>query len=100
MDFYGPADGLPPALSGHNQYYLWGTRGYDGSVILRVNGPVLRYRRLCRSSAVIATFGTSPYVMPYEHDRPVILCRGCVNRSPPNGRSSKASCKEHVRRDS
>jgi len=25
------ADGLPPALSGHNQYWLWGPRGYDGS---------------------------------------------------------------------
>lgn len=36
IDVYGT--GLPPALSGNNQYYLWGTRGYDGSVVIAVNG--------------------------------------------------------------
>jgi hypothetical protein len=32
---------------------------------------------LVRDSArVVATFGTSPYAMPYERDRPIVLCRG------------------------
>jgi 4-amino-4-deoxy-L-arabinose transferase-like glycosyltransferase len=35
IDVYGREAGLPPALSGHNQYWLWGPRGFDGSVIIQ-----------------------------------------------------------------
>jgi hypothetical protein len=28
IDFFGSRYGLPPTLSAHNQYWLWGTRGY------------------------------------------------------------------------
>jgi hypothetical protein len=38
IDFYGGAYGLPPALSGHNNYWIWGSRGYDGKVVIEVNG--------------------------------------------------------------
>jgi hypothetical protein len=75
LDYYGPADGLPPAISGQNQYYLWGTHGHDGSVILALNGPAERWTRRCRSSEVVGTFG-APFAMPYENDRPIVLCRG------------------------
>ena len=74
IDFYGR--GLPPALSGNNQYYLWGPRGYDGSVVLAVNVDVAQWSRICDSARIVATFGTSPYAMPYEQDRPIVLCRG------------------------
>jgi hypothetical protein len=74
IDFYG--SGLPPALSGNNQYYLWGPRGYDGSVVLAVNVDPAQWSRICDSARVVATFGTSPYAMPYERDRPIVLCRG------------------------
>ncbi|HXO17432.1 MAG TPA: glycosyltransferase family 39 protein, partial [Candidatus Dormibacteraeota bacterium] len=74
IDFYG-AD-LPPALSGNNQYYLWGPREYDGSVVIAVNVDPGAWSSICTSSRVIAHFGTSPYAMPYERDRPILLCRG------------------------
>jgi hypothetical protein len=74
IDFYG--DGLPPALSGNNQYYLWGPRGYDGSVVIAVNVDPQAWSALCDSARVVARFGTSPYAMPYEHDRPIVVCRG------------------------
>jgi hypothetical protein len=74
IDFYGR--GLPPALSGNNQYYLWGPRSYDGSVVLAVNVDVAQWSRICDSARIVATFGTSPYAMPYEQDRPIVLCRG------------------------
>jgi hypothetical protein len=75
LDYYGAADGLPPALSGQNQYYLWGAHGHDGSVMLHINGKADRWTRACASSEVVGTFG-APYAMPYENDRPIILCRG------------------------
>jgi hypothetical protein len=75
LDYYGPADGLPPAISGQNQYFLWGAHGYDGSVIIHANGRPETWARLCASSTVGGSFG-APYAMPYENDRPIILCRG------------------------
>ncbi|HVS46255.1 MAG TPA: glycosyltransferase family 39 protein [Verrucomicrobiae bacterium] len=74
IDFYGA--GLPPALSGNNQYYLWGPRGYDGSVVIAVNVDLASWSSLCDSAVVVARFGSSPYSLPFEHDRPIVLCRG------------------------
>lgn len=75
IDVYGTADGLPPAISGNDQYWLWGPRGYDGSVILHVNGDPAMWQDFCEHTSVVRTFG-APYAMPYENDRPIILCRG------------------------
>jgi 4-amino-4-deoxy-L-arabinose transferase-like glycosyltransferase len=74
IDVYGT--GLPPALSGNNQYYLWGPREYDGSVVLAVNVDPAKWSAICDSAQVVAHFGTSPYAMPYERSRPIVLCRG------------------------
>ena len=75
IDVYGRKDGLPPALSGQNQYWLWGARNYDGSVIIHVNGDPDRWRGLCNSVTVAGQFG-APYAMPYENNRPIFICRG------------------------
>jgi hypothetical protein len=75
IDVYGKADGLPPALSGQNQYYIWGTHGFDGSVIIHVNGDPERWRDGCASVETVAKFG-APYVMPYENNAPIFICRG------------------------
>jgi hypothetical protein len=34
IDFFGPRYGLPPALSGHQTYFLWGPRGYSGNCLI------------------------------------------------------------------
>jgi len=36
IDFYGPKYGLPPAVSGHQNYYLWGYRDGTGESIILV----------------------------------------------------------------
>jgi 4-amino-4-deoxy-L-arabinose transferase-like glycosyltransferase len=75
IDVYGRADNLPPAISGQNQYYFWGPRGYDGSVVIHINGSPDRWRTFCASIEMAGTFG-APLVMPYENDRPIFICRG------------------------
>ena len=67
---------LPPAISGNNQYYLWGPRGYDGSVVIAIGVDPVKWSQWCGSARVVGRFGTSPYVMPRERDRPIVLCRG------------------------
>jgi hypothetical protein len=74
LDFYGAADGLPPAVSGHDQYFLWGPRDYDGSVVIHVGRRVEPWREQCRSLEVASRFG-APYTMPYENG-PILVCRG------------------------
>ncbi|MGB8519950.1 MAG: glycosyltransferase family 39 protein [Candidatus Tumulicola sp.] len=73
IDIYGK--GLPPALSGNNQYYLWGPRGYDGSVVIAVGFEPSALAPLCGSVALASRYGTSPYEMPYERNRFIIICR-------------------------
>jgi hypothetical protein len=75
IDFFGPQYGLPPVISGHNQYYLWGTHGYSGNVIIDVAGDCGAREHLFASSERVATF-TSPWVMPYEDGIPIMVCRG------------------------
>ncbi len=74
IDVYGRADGLPPALSGQLQYWLWGTRGYDGSVIIAVGFDPEGWSRRCERSEVVANFG-GPYVVPYENGA-IVVCHG------------------------
>jgi Dolichyl-phosphate-mannose-protein mannosyltransferase len=74
LDFYGAADGLPPALCGQNQYFLWGTHGFDGDILVHINGDPERWRRAFGSVDVVAKFG-APFVMPYESDRPIFVAR-------------------------
>lgn len=75
IDFFGRPYGLPPVLSGHNQYYLWGPRGYAGNVIIDVNGDCGRRAHLFRQARLAATF-SAPYVIPYEDNLPIMVCRG------------------------
>ena len=75
LDVYGEEYGLPPALTGHNQYYLWNLRGQPATDILRVQNDLARLRPYCRQ---ILTLGTtsSPYAMPYENGKGIAYCRG------------------------
>ena len=75
IDFFGRQYGLPPVISGHNQYYLWGTHGYSGNVVIDVAGDCGAREHLFSTSERAATF-TSPWVMPYEDGIPIMVCRG------------------------
>jgi hypothetical protein len=75
IDFFGRRRGLPAAISGHNNYWLWGPRGATGSVAIVIGG---RKEALERAYATVvrADVVVHPYSMPYESDLPIWLCRG------------------------
>jgi hypothetical protein len=75
INLYGPDDGVPRAISGHNQYFLWGPGAEEPLVILRVNGDAERWKDRCDRLTVPARFGDE-YAMPYERDRPILECVG------------------------
>ncbi len=67
---------LPFAISGNNQYYLWGPGDHDGAVVIAVNVDPAYWASICDSARVVAYTGSSPYAMPYEVHKPIVLCRG------------------------
>ena len=75
VDFYGPAMGLPKAISGHNSYYIWGPQGCTGKVIITVNFPIKDVSPGFES--VEAAGKTScTYCMPFENNAPILIGRG------------------------
>ena len=82
LEFYGPRYGLPPPISSQNNYYLWGTRGYDGSTLLAIGATQIgRLRRLYRSVRLVRT-SSEPYKWIVEGPAPIYLCRDPVAPLP------------------
>jgi hypothetical protein len=75
IDFFGKAYDLPPAVSGHNNYWLWGTHGATGNVVIDVNGDCGAKDHLFRSARQAATFA-NPWGEVYEQDMPIMVCVG------------------------
>jgi 4-amino-4-deoxy-L-arabinose transferase-like glycosyltransferase len=73
LEFFG--HGLPPVASGHNQYFLWGTHGRTGDVIIDVGGDCGASAHLFASAERVASAGT-PYAISYEQNLPIMVCRG------------------------
>jgi len=74
IDLFGPQMGLPPAISAHQNYYYWGTRGYTGDCMIVMADTQKRLSELFESVEKVGTV-YHPLSMPYEHFD-VFLCRG------------------------
>jgi hypothetical protein len=74
IDFLGPRHGLPKAVSGHNNYWLWGPGSATGDIAITVGLPrdqlALFYEDITQVDTIV-----SPYAMAYETNQPVFLCR-------------------------
>ncbi len=75
VNFFGPAEGLPPAISGHNQYYLWGPRGCTFQEVVSIGLPATFLTKLFTSVRPAATVHCE-YCMPEENDLSVYVDRG------------------------
>jgi hypothetical protein len=74
VDFYGPRYGLPKAISGHNNYWIWGPRGAEGEVVIRLGGSIEAMREAYENVVQAGVF-RDEYCMPYENDQPIWICR-------------------------
>ncbi|HTP60215.1 MAG TPA: glycosyltransferase family 39 protein [Spirochaetia bacterium] len=87
-DWYGPAGaidvlgakyGLPHAVSGHMNYYLWGPGEYSWEVMIFVTGAMDQLKALFWE-VDMKTVIQNDYAMPYNHNI-IYVCRG--PRMPP-----------------
>ena len=74
LEFLG--HGLPPVISEHNNYWLWGTKGLDGEeMIIVANTTSAKLHEHYRDVQQVGYFD-HPLAMPYERHKPIYLVRG------------------------
>jgi Dolichyl-phosphate-mannose-protein mannosyltransferase len=74
IDLFGPKYGLPPAISGHQSYFLWGPRGYKGESMIVMDDTQQGLEPLFASVQKVAHLD-HPYSMPYQHFD-IFYCQG------------------------
>lgn len=75
IDLFGRQYGLPAALSGHQNYYLWGSRDYTGELMLILDSSDTDERQQFRSVEDLGPVESSPWAMPWEQRQHIYLCR-------------------------
>lgn len=66
---------LPPVTSGHNNYWLWGYGDADPEVMIIVGGEREDHLESFEQVDSVAVHRAA-YVMPYENNLPIFVCRG------------------------
>jgi hypothetical protein len=74
IDFLGRRYGLPPALSGHQTWFLWGPRGYSGNCLIVLGDNREQLEQLFDHVEYVGTSGDNSYAL--EKQIGVFICRG------------------------
>ena len=74
VDLFGKKYGLPDAISGHQNYFLWGPRDYTGESVIVMQGRQDQLEQVYASVEKRAHV-EHPYSMPREHFD-IYYCRG------------------------
>jgi hypothetical protein len=75
IDFFGPKFELPPAISGHQNYFFWGPSDWTGDVALVLDANDEDDRELFASVEDLGQVVSSPWAMPIERRMHIFLCR-------------------------
>jgi len=75
IDFFRSELDLPPVISGHNSYWLWGPGSCQGDVLLIIGGRREDHARYF-SEVEVGSVVRCAYCMPFETDLTIWLARG------------------------
>ncbi len=75
IDYFGPALGLPKAISGHNSYWVWGPGNAKADVVIVVGADGSDLGQLY-DHYELAAVADHPYARSFERNRRIFLCRG------------------------
>jgi len=76
LQFYSFKYDLPPIVSGHNNYYLWGPGNCTGEVLLYLGHANIDDLKQGFADVQQVVVNKCQYCMPYENNLPIFLCRG------------------------
>ena len=74
IEIFGKPIGGPPAVAGHNNFYLWGPGDRSGSVVITLGTNVTPLLDNYRSHQIVGRI-TTPYAMPYETNIAIFVLR-------------------------
>ena len=74
IDFFGPRQGLPASLSGHQTWYLWGPRNYSGNCLIVLGDRRERLEQLFEHVDYVGLSADNPWAL--ETQISVYICRG------------------------
>jgi hypothetical protein len=74
LDLYGPADGLPQALSGHLSFQYWRPRRLPDRHALLVGFDATSVRDLCITSRRLSTIDNRWHIANEERGRMIVSC--------------------------
>lgn len=73
LNIFGRPLGLPVAISGHQNYWMWGDHGYTGKEMIVITDASPSEMQSIYKSCTVAAHQTSPYTMPWEQ-RYIYVC--------------------------
>lgn len=78
IDYYGRQYGLPPAVSGHNNYYYWSKNRLKGNIVLKLGEKKYfeEYKHTYNDVIMTGEVYYHPYVSPNENYLTVFICKG------------------------
>jgi Dolichyl-phosphate-mannose-protein mannosyltransferase len=80
IDFFGPRLGLPKSISAHQNYYLWGPRGYTGESLILLHYELEDVQRWCQN--VQEGPKLEPYYGMAEEHYTILVCAGLKKPLP------------------
>jgi len=76
ISYYARQYPLPPVISGHNNYWLWGPGNVkEDFIIIRLGGGTIENQSKYYGKVTHAATTKSTYSMPYENNLPVYVCK-------------------------
>ena len=73
VNFLGRKLGLPEAISGHNNYYIWGPDSCTGQVLITIGVSLSSIQQVYKNVSILTTINCQ-YCISYEQTLPVYLC--------------------------
>jgi hypothetical protein len=73
VNFFGGSLGLPKAISGHNNYYIWGPDSCTGQVLITIGVSLSTVQQAYENVTTLTTLNCQ-YCISYEQILPVYLC--------------------------
>ncbi len=74
IDLFGPRFGLPPAISAHQSYFLWGPGEFHGDILIVLQDTRASLLKVC-DTVDAAGIHYNVWGMA-EENRPIFVCRG------------------------
>src|SRR4029077_8838722 len=73
VNFFGGSLGLPKAISGHNNYYIWGPDSCTGQVLITIGISLSTVQQAYKNVTLLTTINCQ-YCISYEQNLLVYFC--------------------------